>query len=79
LQYSGGHVGFWHWVSTQPSSNLVGKLIDNIGRPSGTLISSIACGFLNVQVRVYDQPEGPAVPQPRRAPMLFARADEIIE
>jgi hypothetical protein len=26
---------------------------------AGTLISSIACGFLNVQVRVYDQPENP--------------------
>ena len=33
--------------------------------------------FLNVQVRVYDQPEDPAVPRARRAPMLLA--DRVIE
>jgi hypothetical protein len=46
---------------------------------AGTLISSIAVVFLNVQVRVYDQPENPSSSASRRAPVLFARADEIIE
>jgi hypothetical protein len=63
LQYSGGHIVLSHWL--QPSSNLIKK---SNWLTAGTLISSIACGSLNVQVRVYHQPEDPqflglAVPQ----------------
>jgi hypothetical protein len=80
LQYTGGHVALWHSVSTQLSSNLVGKPIESkMGRPFGTLVPAIALGFLNGQVQVCYQLEDPVVPRSRRVPLLFARTGEIIE
>src|ERR1700752_4980747 len=75
LQYSGGHVALWHWASTQPSWS---------GGPLNAILAdrrhaNLFDSLWFFQVRVYHQPEGPAVVSPRRAPMLFARADEIIE
>ena len=75
LQYSGGHVALWHWASTQRSWS---------GGPLNAILADRRHANLFdrlwfFQVRVYHQAEGPAVVSPRRAPMLFARADEIIE